>query len=191
MFQALFFLIDHRRTEFFCVTNSNAEQEAAEDQQTAKEWIQSLTPGQRALFRAAFGGAKNLKEIAEQKGVSEVAISKQAARIAEAVKKAGISGPDLMEALRDLYESDQKVFAQRDALYQGDLEENKKGPTYTGSSTGLSQSFPDYRRLTGDQKIASAALQYVKHIENNISPDKEKVKSAVSEIRKILRRLGK
>ena len=95
-----------------------------------------------------------------------------------------------MAALKDLYESDRQVFEQKDALYQEKLPENNKGSTYTGSPTGLSQSFPDYRRLPGDQNVASAALQHVKHIDN-VSPDKEKIKSAVSEIRKILEQMEK
>ena len=93
-----------------------------------------------------------------------------------------------MEALRDLYESDQSVFEQRDVLYQEELSGNKKGLTYTESLTGLSQAFPDYRKLPGDQSVAGAALQYVKRI-INIQPDNEIVKSAISEIYKILEQM--
>ena len=43
-------------------------------------------------------------------------------------------------------------------------KENKKSSTVVKSSTGLSQSFPDYRGLGGNQKnIATAALQSVEH----------------------------
>jgi hypothetical protein len=151
LFQALFCLIDHRRTELFCVTKSNAEQEAAEDQQTVKEWIQSLTSDQRTLLRAAFGGAKKLKEIAKQKGVSEEAVSKQTARIAEAVKKAGISCPDLMGALRDLYEADGQFIASEEL--RGELAsintwlDNQKYEAAVGT--------PEYRRER-EEKFARA-----------------------------------
>ena len=94
-------------------------------------------------------------------------------------------------ALKDFYESDRQVFEQKDALYQEKLPENNKGSTYTGAPTGLSQPFPYWRRLSGDQSVASAAMQSVKHISRSIQPDNGIVKSAISEIYKILEQMEK
>ena len=59
---------------------------------------------------------------------------------------------------------------------------NKKNSAVARSSTGLSQSFPDYRGLAGDEKIiASAALQSAKH-SYNIAPNNTEVQNAIRKI---------
>ena len=76
----------------------------------------------------------------------------------------------------------------------GDLQteqesKKQKNSTVAKSSTGLSQPFPDYRGLTGDEKlIASAALQYVEHI-TNIAPSNNIVNRAIGEIKKFLEKI--
>ena len=95
-----------------------------------------------------------------------------------------------MVALKDLYESDSQVFEQRDVLYQEELSE-KKGLASVKSPTDLSQTSPYYRRLPGDQSVASATMQSVKHISRSIQPDNGIVKSAISEIYKILEQMEK
>lgn len=63
---------------------------------------------------------------------------------------------------------------------------NKKSSTLARYSTGLSQSFPDYRGLPHDEKIiASAALQSVKH-SDSIAPNNAIVKNAISKIKQML-----
>ena len=76
----------------------------------------------------------------------------------------------------------------------GDLQteqDNKKqkSSTVAKSSTGLSQPFPDYRGLAGDEKlIASAAFQYVEHI-TNVAPSNNIVNRAIGEIKKFLEKI--
>ena len=73
----------------------------------------------------------------------------------------------------------------------GDLQmeqesKKQKSSTVAKSSTGISQPFPDYRGLPSDEKvIASAALQFVKHI-YNIASDNSIVKNAVAKIKTML-----
>ena len=63
---------------------------------------------------------------------------------------------------------------------------NEKSSTVAKSSGGISHSFPDYRGLPSDeQSLASAALHFVKH-SINITHKNNIVKTAISEIEKIL-----
>lgn len=115
------------RQDFITDTSAGADEalasaeDASKAAAVAREWVKSLTPGQRRILRMVFSGTSTQAEIAEKLAVSKQAVSKTIARITEAVAKSGIPGPELMASLKELAENDDKLFEQRDTFLQEDF----------------------------------------------------------------------
>lgn len=126
-------------------------------------WLQSLSDIDRKILALTKAG-KKLREVGEAVGKSHEFVRQRIAELkAEARKAMEVSGE-----------------------FQGMVGEQKKGSTDAGSSVGLSQSFPDYRGLPGDeQSLAGAASQFVEHL-IRIQPKSSFVKPTLEKINKKL-----
>ena len=131
------------------------------------EWMKNLSETDRKILALTKAG-KTLREIGEAVGKSHEFVRQRIAELkAEARKAMEVSGE-----------------------FQGMVGEQKKGPTNAGSSVGLSQSFPDYRGLAGDeQSLAGAASQFVEHL-INIQPKGSFVKPPLEKINKKLQEIA-
>ena len=131
------------------------------------EWMKNLSETDRKILALTKAG-KTLREIGEAVGKSHEFVRQRIAELkAEARKAMEVSGE-----------------------FQGMVGEQKKGSTNAGSSVGLSQSFPDYRGLAGDeQSLAGAASQFVEHL-INIQPKGSFVKPPLEKINKKLQEIA-
>ena len=93
-------------------------------------------------------------------------------------KKAGTAetGSDKSDKSDGSDTSDGLRFSIGDGNKQNNADENKKNSTLARSSTGLSQSFPDYRGLGSNlKKVTTAALQSVEYDHNIASASKKSI----------------